>query len=264
VAGPASAVQRAGRPGSADAAAAVIEPNAGQGVAEPGMRDDVAVIVLVDLQPAARWWGWQRIARGAAALRGVGGLRFAKVMGSGAGGGFGLKPSPTHQGLFALFDGEAAADDFVQHSPWMAGWRERARECCVLQLRAWSSRGRWSGQDLRSSIDPPASGPVVALTRASIRPQVAARFWRMAPAAQADLAAASGCRLAAGMGEAPLVRQATVSLWDSVAAMDAYARSGAHQAAIEAARQQRFFTESMFVRFVPLRVQGRWQGQDHG
>jgi hypothetical protein len=236
----------------------------GRTVVQPQLRDDVAVVVLVDLQSASRWWGWQRIARGAAALRGLPGLRFAKVMGSGAGGGFGLTPSPTHQGLFALFDGEFAADAFVRRSPWMAAWRERARECCVLQLRAWSSRGRWSGHDVQPSLLPPSSGPVVALTRASIRPQTAGRFWRMAPAAQADLASAPGCRLAAGLGEAPLVRQATISLWDNVESMDAYARSGAHLAAIQAAHQQRFFTESMFVRFLPLQLEGRWQGVDHG
>jgi hypothetical protein len=43
--------------------------------------------------------------------------------------------------------------------------------------------------------------------------------------------------------------------------MDAYAHSGAHQRAIEAAYGQKFFSESMFVRFHPLRLEGQWQGQ---
>jgi heme-degrading monooxygenase HmoA len=138
-------------------------------------------------------------------------------------------------------------------------------------LQAWSVRGQWGGQTIEC---PPAAAqpdsahqvkvptrPLMALTRASIRPLKAARFWAMAPAAQASLTAAPGCRLAAGLGEAPLLRQCTMSLWDSVQAMDGYARSGAHLAAIRAAAQHGFFSESMFVRFHVLALQGGWQGQ---
>ena len=69
------------------------------------------------------------------------------------------------------------------------------------------------------------------------------------------------CLLAMGLGEAPLLRQATFSLWDSAAAMDAYARTGAHLDAIRAAWKHQFFSESMFVRFVPLQLQGQWKGR---
>jgi spheroidene monooxygenase len=86
----------------------------------------------------------------------------------------------------------------------------------------------------------------------------------MQPAAQRSLALAPGCRLAAGVGEAPILRQATFSIWDDVASMDAYAREGAHRAAIEAAAGGGFFVESMFVRFVPYDVQGSWKGRALG
>jgi len=223
--------------------------------------DPVVVIMLADIQP--RWWpwGWQNIVRGAAPLAASPGLRLAKVMGSGAGGGFVLRPSPSHQGMVALFDSLTQAETFVATAPRVQALRERSREWVLMLLRPWSSRGSWDGQRIPvdAGISPPA-GPVVALTRASIRPRQAGPFWKHAPAAQAGLAGAPGCRLAAGLGEAPLLRQCTVSLWDDVAAMDAYARAGAHQAAIRAAHAGGWFSESMFVRFTPLRVQGRWQG----
>jgi quinol monooxygenase YgiN len=75
---------------------------------------------------------------------------------------------------------------------------------------------------------------------------------------------AEGCLLAMGLGEAPLLRQATFSVWESQAAMDAYARSGAHQEAIRASVQDDWFSESMFVRFVPLQLSGRWKGRHYG
>ena len=70
--------------------------------------------------------------------------------------------------------------------------------------------------------------------------------------------------MAAGLGEAPVFRQATFSLWDSVQCMDHYARSGAHLEAIKAAYQHRYFSESMFVRFVPSGLRGVWKGRRFG
>jgi spheroidene monooxygenase len=100
------------------------------------------------------------------------------------------------------------------------------------------------------------------LTRASIVPTKAMAFWRYAPAAQSDLGQAPGCLLAMGLGEAPLVRQCTFSLWQDTAAMLAYAHQGAHQVASAAAYKHQFFSESMFVRMQVLQMAGVWQGRN--
>ncbi|MCX7273336.1 MAG: spheroidene monooxygenase [Burkholderiales bacterium] len=222
------------------------------------------VLALVDIASASRLWGWSRIVLGARSLRGVPGLRFAKVMGSGFEGGFGLRPSPSIQALFCVFQDAAAADDFTAPEGGLQPWRERAIECFSVKLRAFSSRGSWSGARLPVVAPAPVHGPIASLTRASIRPGRARAFWRMQPAAQRSLSLAPGCRLAAGVGEAPILRQATFSIWDDVASMDAYARVGAHRAAIEAAAGGGFFAESMFVRFVPYDAQGSWKGRALG
>jgi spheroidene monooxygenase len=106
------------------------------------------------------------------------------------------------------------------------------------------------------------SGPFAVLTRASIVPTKAMAFWRYAPAAQADLGQAPGCLLAMGLGEAPLVRQCTFSLWQDTAAMLAYAHQGAHQVASAAAYKHQFFSESLFVRMQVLHMAGVWQGRN--
>jgi spheroidene monooxygenase len=67
-----------------------------------------------------------------------------------------------------------------------------------------------------------------------------------------------------GLGEAPLLRQATFSVWDSVPAMNDYARSGAHLDAIRRSQHEGYFSESMFVRFVVLSISGQWKGRQHG
>jgi spheroidene monooxygenase len=45
--------------------------------------------------------------------------------------------------------------------------------------------------------------------------------------------------------------------------MNAYARTGAHLQAIQSAAKHGYFSESMFARFVPLQVQGQWQGKSY-
>jgi hypothetical protein len=224
----------------------------------------VALLLLVRFAPAAVPWGLTRLALGARALGTVPGLRFARVLGSGRGGGFGLAPGFDHQGLIGFFGDETSARAFATDAPLVQAYRERALESLCLVLRASSCRGSWGGASLAVSAAAQEGMPMAALTRASIRARHALRFWRHAPATHAGIAQAAGCRLAIGLGEAPLLRQATFSLWDDARSMQAYARSGAHLAASRGAWQEGWFSESMFVRFVPLSIEGRWRGRAHG
>jgi spheroidene monooxygenase len=67
-----------------------------------------------------------------------------------------------------------------------------------------------------------------------------------------------------GLGEIPLVRQCTFSLWKDKSAMRDYAFQGAHQAAITAAYRNDFFSESLFVHLQVLGMSGKWMGNDFG
>ena len=223
----------------------------------------VAVFLLADIKPAHRLWGYARFVIQRFEMQGVAGLVFSKVMGSGFDGGFGLRPSATRQALFCLFENESAADKFLA-SPIAASYATRSREFCTAKLRAYSCKGTWAGRAIDVTASVPVSGPIATLTRASIKPSAARRFWKMQPASEVSLYQADGCLLATGVGEAPYFRQATFSLWVSVEAMNAYARTGAHLAAIQAANAGQFFSESMFARFVPLALSGSWRGQRYG
>jgi len=226
--------------------------------------DQIAVLLLADIAPTHRLWGWSRMVQGPRALRRTDGLLFAKVLGSGYEGGFGLKPSASRQGVFALFSSLQTAHAFIDRSPLVQAYKARSQEFFSMTMQAWSCRGSWDGQSLAVAGQAPVDVPIAALTRASIRMGKAAAFWRYAPAAQSALDHTQGCQLAVGLGEAPLLRQATFTLWDSVSHMDAYARSGAHLTAIQAAAKHGYFFESMFARFSPLTLSGQWKGKHYG
>lgn len=220
-------------------------------------------MMLVDIAAGSRLWGYGRFVMGRFPLRRLPGLQFVKVLGSGYESGFGLRPSASRQGLFCVFDNDAAADSFLHTSALAAAYRLRAREYFAVKLRAFSSRGTWAGLKLSVGAAEPEQGPIAAITRASIRPKLARAFWQQAPLTQRSLEGAQGCLFAAGLGEAPLLRQATFTMWESVSHMNAYARSGAHLDAIKAAQRHRYFSESMFVRFVPYGARGVWLGRTY-
>jgi len=221
------------------------------------------VLLLADIAPAHRLWGWSRLVKGTAALNQTPGLLFSKILGSGYEGGFGLKPSASRQGVFGLFNSAAAAAYFLNRSDEVAAYRERSSELLTITLQTYACRGTWDGQALDVATRTPETGPIAALTRASIRPPKARAFWRYAPASQTALESSAGCQLAVGLGEAPLIRQATFTVWDSVDAMNAYARTGPHLEAIQVAHQKRYFAESMFARFTPIQMNGVWRGKQY-
>lgn len=238
----------------------------------------VLAVLLVDLMKKHQRWGWMRLVAGPSAYRSQPGLLSAKVMGSGFGGGFTLRPSATHQGLLCRFSSADAALDFL-HGEQVQAYRDRARECWAGLLSLTQVRGHWDKQSWGLSeaatdqisppwqerLPPPATQiPLAVLTRASIHPAKATAFWRHAPATQASLDAAQGCLLAMGLGEAPLVRQCTFSLWEDESAMYRYAREGAHQTASAAAWRQQYFSEAMFVHMRVLRMTGNWHGREFG
>jgi hypothetical protein len=229
--------------------------------------------MLMDYLSRHQAWGWMRLVAGASAFKDVPGVVFAKVMGSGHKGGFTLRPSASHQGLICRFSRLDLALEFLRGKQ-AAALRERSRESWSGVLAVTASRGSWDQQPWPLSEAVPGSSehgseassrrPLAILTRASIVPAKAMAFWRHAPAAQSDLRSAAGCLLAMGLGEAPLVRQCTFSLWRDAQAMRDYATRGAHQAAAAAAHRHGFFSESLFVHMDVLQMDGHWQGLAFG
>jgi spheroidene monooxygenase len=239
-------------------AAGTSGPRAGSGT-DPAATS--VALVLAVWRPAYIAWGLAQLIQGPLVQPSAPTLRWRKVLGSGHEGGFGLRPAWNRLGLFCAFDQTNSAREWLAESDEVARWKDRAEQWLTVLLEPLASRGSWSGHSL-AVAQPDAASPsdsmVASLTRASIRPRLARRFWSLSPAAEVSLAQAPGCLFAVGLGEAPLLRQATFSLWHDQPAMDAYARSGAHLEAIRQAYSQGFFSESMFTRFRVLEIGGHW------
>jgi hypothetical protein len=202
-----------------------------------------------------------RIAFDRPRLRRTPGLRFGKLLGTGAGTSFSARSADLRRwAMVASWDDPEAAG----HSPVVAAWDRLATERWRLDLRPLAAKGRWARQ--RPFGDPVPQqwvGPVAALTRARLAPLRAAEFWRSVPAVTADLARRDGLLTTLGIGEAPLGWQGTISLWRDQAALRdfAYTRP-AHLAAIERTARTGWYAEELFARFGVLRSAGTVNGTD--
>ena len=146
------------------------------------------------------------------------------------------------------------------------GWGRIADERLRVDLRPLTSRGRWSGREPFGTPEPDRAydGPVAALTRARIRAGRMRTFWRAVPPVSADLHVVAGLRLALGVGEAPVGLQGTFSLWDSPAAVTAFAyQRTPHVEAVRGTAELGWYAEELFARFAVLDVDGTLAGRSY-
>jgi heme-degrading monooxygenase HmoA len=200
-----------------------------------------------------------------ARLRQVPGLTFFKLMGSGKGGVFSLKPDFFLYGLMATWRSEEAADTFLQRSPVLDTYRRHCEELWTIKMQPIRSHGLWDGVNPFSPADVAGQNPapLAVLTRASIRLPALPAFWRYGAKTSRDLTQAPGLIAAVGLGELPYVRQATFSIWENEAAMRQYAYSTAHhQQVIRKTRADHWYSEELFARFQVISAAGTWKGRN--
>ncbi len=191
--------------------------------------------------------------------------RFWKLCGSGTGEGFTPRPNWGVWAILAVWPDEATARKATADSPVWRRWRDRAAESWTVFLDPVSARGAWAGVNpfQPETAEPASQGPLAALTRATVRPARALKFWDRVPSISAVIGADPNVAFKIGIGEVPLLHQVTFSIWPDTTSMAAFARGdGPHGRAIRAVREGYWFDEELYARFRLLGAVGTWNGTD--
>ena len=189
-------------------------------------------------------------------------IGFWKLCGSGTGEGFTPVPNTAVYAILATWPDAEIARDRVAGAPLYKRYRSQAAEDWTLFLTPISARGEWSHTTPFAAQDDSRNGPIAALTRATVKPSVALKFWGQVPDISKVIGADPNVLFKIGIGEVPLLHQITFSIWPDTETMANFARKdGPHARAIQAVRDGAWFQEELYARFRICGETGSWDGQ---
>lgn len=211
----------------------------------------------------ARLWAFAQMGLARPAMARVPGIGFWKLLGSGTGEGFTPIPNTAVYAILATWPDREMADRQIAERRVFRRYRKMASEHCTIFLTPTSSRGEWQGCEPFRAENAPLSGPLAALTRATIKPSILTKFWGRVPAISSVIGDDPNVMFKIGVGEVPWLHQVTFSIWPDERSMANFARtSGPHADAIRAVREGRWFREELYARFRVVDRTGSWEGRD--
>ena len=213
---------------------------------------------------AQRWWAFKQMGLGKRAFSKIGGLQFVKIMGSGSDNGFDWLPNFGVYGLLTVWDSERDAQDFFQHSELFDAFQQNSVEHWTVFLLPTLVHGLWDGKTPFTPVQPiDENKPVAVLTRATVKTRHLLRFRSYVMPVSRSLEGREGLLFSVGIGELPIIEQATFSIWRSHHDMKAYAYSSPqHAQVVRRTRELGWYKEELFSRFEPYATSGSWGGKN--
>jgi hypothetical protein len=189
-------------------------------------------------------------------------ISFFQLLGCGKNGTFDIHPDWNQYGIFSVQkdDGnlELLQQDYASwkkatYGSFIAGWwKFFGCTTMTVLLDPIMAHGTWAGKELFKDVKPSkqTTGNIAVLTRASIRLTKVTSFFKNVPAVEKQMHQADGLLFSVGVGEAPLIRQATFSIWENTEKMKAFAYNmQQHREVIRKTREEKWYSEEMFARF---------------
>lgn len=186
---------------------------------------------------------------------------FWKLMGCGRNGSFDKTPDWRQWAVL-----EIIPDKDVPSPRFLNSWWQQFRcEKWELILRPIEGHGLWDGKEVFGALPKQTDyiGRIAVMTRATIRISQLSRFWQHVDAVAQRMSTAPGFITSVGIGEVPWIKQATFSIWESKEDMKAFAyRLQEHAEVVRKTRQEKWYSEELFVRFQIIDSKGSLKGND--
>lgn len=201
------------------------------------------------------------LARNRFALRGVDGLEFWRVLGTGKGDDTSPSADLSRTALFLMWRNEDALQNFLrEHS--VARQMNETEERWHVKLRSVGGTGSWKGRTIPELLDRGSDdGRIAIITRAHVHTKSWRTFGKAGVPVDQSLKGANGLLRVVGIGEAPVGMLGTFSLWQSTEHMKQWAYgSPQHQEVMRRTRDEGWYGEEMFARFEPYDSIGTWDG----
>ncbi|MEK9740356.1 MAG: DUF3291 domain-containing protein [Flavobacteriaceae bacterium] len=202
-----------------------------------------------------RFWAFQQMGLNPLKRNDIPGLTFFKFLGTGGGKGFSLWPDFSTYAFLGVWENKLMFENCMNHHPVLKMFNSKSQKQRTLILKSIKSHGKWNGINpfhVEESIEENHL-PAVVLTRATLRWNKLFYFWCAVPKASKAIEKAKGVQFYKGIGEWPLIQQATVSIWDNFDSVQKFAyRNQDHSTIVKTTKKEKWYQEELFSRFVLL------------
>lgn len=133
----------------------------------------------------------------------------------------------------------------------------------TLVLEPIEGHGTWDGKEVFGTLPRTSGydGLIAVLTRATIRINRLQDFWKHVDGVARLMSSSGGFITSLGIGEVPWIKQATFSIWKNKESLKTFAyKMHEHTEVIRKTRQEKWYSEDMFVRFKIIASHGSLHG----
>ena len=204
-------------------------------------------------------------------------ISFWKLMGCGKNGTFDIHPDWRQWAMIAVSHEPSAISSQLSaknkkqetrnkelYGSFITAWLKFFRcEILTYLLEPIEGHGKWDGKEVFGPLPKQTDydGIIAVLTRATIRLSRVKSFWKNVSPVVAQMAVAPGFISSIGIGEMPFIKQATFSIWESKDHVKQFAYGmQQHKNVVQKTRQEKWYSEDMFVRFRVIDTVGSIKG----
>ncbi len=207
-------------------------------------------------------WGMSQMYFLHNAMRKMAGLEFFKPIGTGSGAGYSIIPDFSVYGVIAVWEDISYAETFLK-SNLFVDFEKHSSEQYTIFMQPILAKGSWSGFDnWRPAQNNKQNSAVAVITYATIRAGFIIPFLRITPKVSRVSEQFKGLVFSKGIGEVPVVQQATFTVWESITEMEQFAYRSQHIEAMKLTRQKNGFAEQLFARLKPIKATGTFKGKN--
>ena len=177
------------------------------------------------------------------------GLKFIKLLGTGSKDGFSIIPDFTSYVMISVWESDVLRKKFTNKNKLFKEIINKSSKRVEIKIDPYNYVGSWNGINPFINKSSYKEGKIIVLTRARVRLNKLINFFISTSSAAKSINSKKGAEYYKGVGELPIIEQATISRWESEQRMKDYAYSDkSHLKIIHKARKNNWYSEELFVR----------------
>ena len=177
------------------------------------------------------------------------GLEFIKLLGTGSKDGFSVIPDFSSYMMITKWKNDVIRQKFIEENEIIKEIIIKSNKRIEIKIDPYNHIGSWNRVNPFKNKSNYKGGKILVLTRARVKFNKLINFIVNTSLAAKSIKSREGAEFYKGVGELPIIEQATISIWKSEQSMKDYAYSDKnHLKIINKARRNKWYSEELFVR----------------